>query len=262
MVSGKSDESHREGSVFPLHPTRRRSEGVLDPAELKACREKGIPLAFDPVQIGWIRMDCEDDMRWNGPLSWRLSSARSDAYHFRKWTERDSPTLARILSSRRLWEYLPEDYGGPMTPDTARELIALSNGTDHHVVRAVEFKGKVIGQVRIEFRKTERETAEISYWLADSVWGQGHGSVIVARFSAECLHDHPSVTRLLARVHPENRASARVLTKAGYKLFGDATDELWQTFVRDRAEAGSPGRRTPNDPKPGHGLSERATRST
>ncbi len=214
----------------------RRSDGVLSQEEAAECRNLGIPLAYDPVQIGWVRLDCEDDLAdGTAPLSWRVFGHQSFSYRFRGWRSQDAPALASMLSSPRLWQYLPEGFGGPMESNTALELIALSNGSDHHLVRAVEFDGKVIGQTRLDFRGGDREAAEISYWLGEAYWGQGHGSAIVARFAEESLRDRQELKRLIALVHHDNLASTRVLTKAGFRRRANAEDELWHTYERHRA---------------------------
>lgn len=223
-----------EGIALSAHPNMRRSKGVLEPSEIEACRAQGIPLAFDPVQIGWVRDGCEDDMRCDGPLSWRLSKERSETYRFRRWSERDTPTLARMLSSPVLWKYLPEEYGGQLSSEMARELIVLSNEADHHVVRAVEFSGKIIGQVRLEFRNADHSEAEISYWLHEASWGQGHGSEIVSRFAEESFKRRLDLVRLFARVHEDNLASARILIKAGFCLLKDGGDGNWRHYERRR----------------------------
>lgn len=52
---------HRMAAGRVLDPGRLRSDGPLDATEVAFCREHGIPLAYDPVQIGWVTLDCVDD---------------------------------------------------------------------------------------------------------------------------------------------------------------------------------------------------------
>ena len=40
---------------------RPRSDGIMTDQELAFCRAKGVSLAYDPVQIGWISALAEDD---------------------------------------------------------------------------------------------------------------------------------------------------------------------------------------------------------
>lgn len=232
MTEGNGEDRRPGLGVRRLQQGRQRSDGVLSPEEVEDCRARGVPLAFDPLQIGWVRSDCADDILLESSLSWRLAPASSGAYLFRKWAERDAAALSRMLSSTRLWDYLPEAYDGPMDPNVALGLIALSNEADHHLVRAVEYRGEVIGQARLEFNEDDRNSAEISYWLDEASWGKGHGSAIVRLFVGTCLNEKPGLRRLHARVHRDNPASARVLIKVGFSHRPDACDDPWQIYER------------------------------
>ncbi len=67
--------------------------------------------------------------------------------------------------------------------------------------------------------KIEGHKAEIGYWLAEKHWGKGimTGAVrIICRFGFEKL----GLRRIYAAVFPGNRASARVLEKAGFVFEG------------------------------------------
>lgn len=213
----------------------RRSDGVLSRGQIGEYRQAGVALAYDPVQIGWVRSDCEDDVS-DGlrPRAVSVPLRAATSYRFRAWQPEDAPALARLLSAPRLWDYLPEAYSGPIEPNTALELIALSNQAEHHLVRAVEHGGRVIGQARLEFDGNDRATAEISYWLDETVWGQGHGSAIVGLFAAQCLRDRPDLLCLVARVHRDNAASARVLARAGFRQRRSPADDIWQVHERRR----------------------------
>jgi RimJ/RimL family protein N-acetyltransferase len=53
-----------------LDLARSRGDGVLDAEELGHCREHGIPVGYDPVQLGWVSLACEDDiLDARGPAS-------------------------------------------------------------------------------------------------------------------------------------------------------------------------------------------------
>ena len=229
-MSSRSGSEPARGNGLP-----NRSDGVLSRRQVEQCRRAGITLAFDPVQIGWVRADCVDDVSDSlTPRAVASPLRGASSYRFRAWQPADAPALARMLSAPRLWDYLPEAYTGPIEPNIALELIALSNQADHHLVRAVEHRGQVIGQARLEFRGADRATAEISYWLDEAVSGQGHGSAIVGLFADQCLRDRSDLTCLIARAHRDNSASARVLAKAGFRQRMPA-DDIWKIFERPRA---------------------------
>ena len=48
----------RDGRIFD--PRRPRWDGPLDPVELEFCRERGISVAFDCAQLGWVPASCFD----------------------------------------------------------------------------------------------------------------------------------------------------------------------------------------------------------
>ena len=209
-------------SASYLDPKRVRSMGVLSSAEVASCRANGVELAFDPVQIGWVTLDCSDDFEKSGTAETQLV--------FRPWDETDAPALAALLSDERLWQHLPEEFPGVLDNEAARDLIALGAEEHHHVRAAVE-NGVPVGQVRLLYSGPGE--AEISYWLGVAHWGKGLGRRLVSQFTEECLAEQQHLSRLFARVHENNTASRRVIEAAGYVEAG--RDGVWLIFERRRA---------------------------
>lgn len=201
---------------------KRRSDGVLDPQQIEMCRTRGVPLAFDPLQLGWIVLGSEDDVMPVPHEKTRLA--------FRSWAPGDAPTLAALLSDEKLWRYLPEAYQGPIDRQAAEALIELSRA-DHHLVLAATQNGLPFGQVRLLYSKPN--AAEISYWVGVPHWGKGYASELVASFCDTCLRDNPDLTRLFARVHKDNLASQKVVQKA--RMSEVAKDGDWLIFERLQA---------------------------
>ncbi len=204
-----------------INPGRKRSDGVLTPPEIQWCQSNEVPLAYDTAQLGWIPADCEDDLS--------VASPQSSGFTFRAWRHEDAPILADLLTSERLWHYLPEDYSGPIDEDAASVLIELGQ-EDHHQVLAVIRDGAIIGQVRLLF--SDPGEAEISYWLGEAFWGKGYASKIVSEYSDRSLAQRPDLHRLFARVHKEHKASLRILEKASYTAA--AEDGIWIILERTR----------------------------
>jgi RimJ/RimL family protein N-acetyltransferase len=148
-------------------------------------------------------------------------------YVLRPWANEDASPLSRILSSKKFWEFLPEEYSGEVSSDEALELIKLNVSNSNHYIRAVEFEDKLIGQVRLEFNQ---EYAELSYWLDITHWGYGHGSAMVTLFLYESSRHYPELRFVYARVHEKNLASARILTKLGFMRFAAKDDRPFQYF--------------------------------
>lgn len=209
---------------------RRRSEGPLDREELDWCHARGVALAYDPAQVGWVPAGGADDLR---PAD-RPGPGR---VRFRRWGSEDLGRYVALLDDRRVWAHLPESYPDPLTPALARELIVLSNEADHHEVLAIEAGGEAVGQVRLAFEpgSADRREGEVSYWLGAAHWGQGIASEAVAQFTARSFRLRPALEAIVARVHEGNPASARVLEKAGYRDAGrHPGDRSWRLFRRTR----------------------------
>ncbi|AOL22422.1 Protein N-acetyltransferase, RimJ/RimL family [Erythrobacter litoralis] len=137
---------------------------------------------------------------------------------FGRWQAQDLAQYKALLDDPYVWALLPEPYPDPFTDDLAASLIELSNETKHHDVRAVLADGVPVGQVRIFFAPADsvRESAEVSYWLGRDHWGCGIGARMVAAYVEEVTARFPSITMLIARIHRDNAASARIALKAGF----------------------------------------------
>ena len=205
-----------------VDPWRKRSAGVLTRPQIQWCQKNQIPLAYDTAQVGWVPTECEDDITAALP--------ETKQFTYREWTQEDAPVLAGFLSSERLWQYLPEDYTGPLDETAAAALIELGQ-EDHHEVLAVVRDSEVIGQVRLLFSGPGE--AEISYWLGEPFWGRGYASQIVSEYSDRSLRQHPDLNRLFARVHKDHKASLRILEKASFTP--SAEDGIW--IILDRTKA-------------------------
>jgi RimJ/RimL family protein N-acetyltransferase len=226
---------------------RPRSDGIMTDQELAFCRAKGVSLAYDPVQIGWISALAEDDFspifRKNertprNAVAYKPQvNALHPQYRLRPWTSGDLPVYMSLLDDPDVWTYMTEEYPDPLTEEEAAALIELSNASNHHQVFAVLRNTKPVGQVRLLFDvdPLNPATAEISYWLGREHWGKGIGSDIVRLFTKRCFADNIGITKLIARVHRDNGASSAILTKAGYLLQGhDPKDQGWTLFAKHR----------------------------
>ncbi|MCU4651569.1 GNAT family N-acetyltransferase [Roseibacterium sp. SDUM158016] len=214
-----------------LDTRRPRSAGVLDEEEFAFCKEQGVSLSYDPVQIGWVPATAEDDISGFrraslpvAPLATRSpgSIEFGGRYRLRPWSAADVEVFVDLLDNPRVWEFMPEDYPAPLDRDLAAFLIEISNKTDHHEVYAVEVHGEPVGQVRLAFEQAmgDGSEGEISYWLGERHWGNGIAGDLVAFYTDLCFRRRPELRSIVARVHERNAASARVLQKSGYVLEG------------------------------------------
>ena len=176
----------------PSQPAVTRSTGVLNQQQLDRCRAEGVQLAYDPVQIGWVRVDCLDDItsvaspgadlrgdNRTGSIADPLEALKSvelpssstvtsvgaapgQRIQLRRWKSSDAVRYRSLLDNPRIWEYLPEQYPDPLTEEMVHDLIDISNNAGHHDVYAIETDGEVVGQVRMLYLAADNtSSAEI-----------------------------------------------------------------------------------------------------
>jgi RimJ/RimL family protein N-acetyltransferase len=234
---------------------RKRFDGVLDARELAEARAAGADLAYCPLQLGWVHHAPEDDEDLAAPLSWQMGVIplhkqiggtpvyrKDPSLALRVWVEDDLAVYRALLSDESLWTYMLEERPARLDDDTLSALITLSTEGTHHEVRVASLGGQPVGQVRLEYG-ADAASGELSYWIAAAARGKGLGRQMVTRFLDRVAAREPHITRITARVHPDNRASQRLLLACGFQPCGrselglaprgrDAGD--WEGFVFTR----------------------------
>ncbi len=207
--------------------TRSRFDGVLDAEELALARAMGVPLAYCPLQQGWVHHGEQEDYI-APPLSWQIGSlplhkqftgtpvyARTPTLTLRVWVEGDLQVYRALMSEADLWTFMLEAPPARLDDDLALGLIALSTEGTHHKVRVATLGGQPVGQVRLEYG-ADPATGEISYWIGAASRGKGLGRQMVTRFLDRLAVRKPHINRITARVHPENTASKLLLVACGF----------------------------------------------
>ncbi len=234
----------------PIAVMSPRWQGVLSLAQVAQVKAQQIPVAFDPVQIGWVATDrhsgsaqpCQSippaPLSWHAPLMTSPPSTRgleANDLIFRPWQPSDLAAFRGLLNDPKVWEYMFEDWPGDISDSMALDLITIATSAPHHTVSAVLRDGVPVGQVRLAFEAlgANPHKAEISYWLGRAHWGQGLGKTLVATATRQAFDTHADLRAIVAHVHPHNPASARVLAHAGYQQIGTRRDG-WLIFQTSR----------------------------
>lgn len=243
------DDAYRGSSishVLPdgrsLNPGRARSLGILDPSEAAYCRARGIALAFDPLQNGYVTAACLDDISFSGldAVAYRPTTpaiAARTRFTLRPWRDDEAGLFLALVREPEIWRYLPEPYPAHIDETLVRQLILISAELGRHYVLAIAVSDRPVGQVRLMFDRSSPAgtRGEISYWLGREHWGKRLGSEVVALFTHRCFSEFPDLLTIVAKVHRENQASARVLIKAGYRLTTPLdADPAWSIFIMER----------------------------
>ncbi|KAI3441975.1 N-acetyltransferase domain-containing protein [Psidium guajava] len=110
-------------------------------------------------------------------------------------------------------------------PYTSRDdALAYIAGTvlPHPYFQAICLDGRPVGQVSVTRNEARMEACrgELGYALASGYWGRGIATEAVRMAVAEVFGERPEMERVEAVVDGENKASQRVLEKAGFAREG------------------------------------------
>lgn len=138
----------------------------------------------------------------------------------RPWRPDDLPALVHHANNKNVSKELRDAFPFPYTDADALAFIAMSGATPPPQALAIEVEGEAAGGIGIVPRTgNERLSAEIGYWLGESVWGRGIGPdalMLMTRYATSVF----GLARLEAFVVVSNTRSRRTLEKAGYQLEG------------------------------------------
>lgn len=140
----------------------------------------------------------------------------------RKWRLKDAADLAAALSDRQVLDNLRDGLSYPYTTSDAKAYISAMLNADENdtFAFAVTADGCVVGSVGA-FRQgnIHRQTAELGYYVARDVWGQGIMTKAVHQI-CDYIFTETDIIRIFAEPFVHNIGSCRVLEKAGFHLEG------------------------------------------
>jgi RimJ/RimL family protein N-acetyltransferase len=149
----------------------------------------------------------------------------------REFTEGDVPDVHAYASRMETVRYT--DWG-PNTEEQTREFMARKILRQREEPRwtwdlaaQCRANGRVIGTVGVTITRQSHREGELGYVFSPDYWGQGYATeatVALLRFGFGELKLH----RIFATCDPRNRASSRVLEKAGMRYEGHLRDHLIQ----------------------------------
>ena len=149
----------------------------------------------------------------------KIPVIKSKRFILRTFRKGDEESLKENISNKKIARNtLSIPY--PYTLKDAKEWIVENLKEEKKkkptkVNFVIDIRGEVAGSVG--FSKIEGHKAEIGYWLGEKYWGQGimtEAVKLATKFGFKKL----TLKRIYAYVFPWNKASMRVLEKAGYKL--------------------------------------------
>ena len=161
----------------------------------------------------------------------------------RSWEWRDRNAIVRHANNRNVWINLRDRFPYPYTDADARNWLDLVVGHQPETNFAIDVAGEAVGGIGFIMQPdVARRSAEIGYWLGEEFWGRGIVSEALSAVTDHAFANH-DLCRIFAHVFDWNRASARVLEKAGYDFEGrmrksvtkdgQTIDQLMYAIVRE-----------------------------
>ena len=139
----------------------------------------------------------------------------------RQWTLEDAPVLAEIINNKNVQDNL-NDLPYPYTVNDAIWFInSISTGEkDMNYIFAITFNDNPVGCIGLH-RGTGNycKIAELGYYLDENYWGKGIMTKAIKQVCAFGF-ETTDIVRIYARPFSYNKASTRVLEKAGFQFEG------------------------------------------
>lgn len=182
------------------------------PLELRTTRLLLRPFTLD---------DVEDVLEYTNDPEWARYQIGLPPLPY---TRKDTETLVAMFSDPSTWE-----TGHP-------GLSSSGSGAGLLQIFAIEFDGKVIGEIALNQRDEDRQNdrVELAYSLSRQHWGKGL-TTEAARAVMIWAFQTYSFNRMFAWCDPRNISSWRVLEKLGMKPEGQLRSHLkWNGEFRDQ----------------------------
>lgn len=142
----------------------------------------------------------------------------TDRCVIRPWRASDLDALVRHADNPKIAANLRDAFPSPYTRKDGEAWLAIAAAMRPASSFALEVAGEAAGGLGLHLRgDVERVSAEVGYWLGEAHWGKGVLTAALRAFSPWAMQAF-ALTRLYALPFAGNRASRRVLEKAGFTL--------------------------------------------
>jgi RimJ/RimL family protein N-acetyltransferase len=148
-----------------------------------------------------------------------MLSIQEKTFQLRPWQPEDVPSLAAEANNINVSKNTRDSFPYPYTEEDAQTFIDLTAKSPQQDF-AIVIDGKAVGGIGLTpLSDVERFSAEVGFWIGESYWNKGIVTKVLQTF-CNYLFTHTNIVRLFACVFEYNRASARVLEKAGFRQVG------------------------------------------
>ncbi len=144
----------------------------------------------------------------------------NDEYFIRDFKLDDVDALVKYANNHNIFRWVKDNFPYPYSRSDAEQWIAVSRNTNEGLNYAIANQNELIGGIGVKFKEdVYRFSWELGYWLGEPFWGKGIITEAVKVFT-KYLFSQYNIRSITANVFEGNKASMKVLSKAGYKLDG------------------------------------------
>jgi len=134
----------------------------------------------------------------------------------RDWIPGDAVSLAWHANNPCIAAMMRNAFPSPYTLEDAHRFIGMATRPSPNLFLAIDVNGEAVGGIGIHpLDDVKRRSAEIGYWLSESLWGKGIVTDSV-RFLVPIAFERYDIVRLQAGIFSNNPVSMRVLEKCGF----------------------------------------------
>jgi RimJ/RimL family protein N-acetyltransferase len=136
----------------------------------------------------------------------------------RPFATSDIDKLAELCNNKKIWDNLRDYIPFPYSKNNAIEFVNYCVNENPQLTFAIVVNGEFAGSIGlVKQSDVYKLTAEIGYWIGEPFWGMGLTTRAV-RLICKYGFNELGLIRIFTGVFDFNKASQRVLEKAGFKL--------------------------------------------
>lgn len=144
----------------------------------------------------------------------------NDKYLIRDFQLSDVEALVKYANNYKIFKWVKDNFPYPYTTKDAELWISVSRNTNEGLNYAIANDKELIGGIGVKFKEdVYRFSWELGYWLGEPFWNKGIITEAIKVFTKYLFNTY-NIRSITANVYEGNKASMKVLTKAGFKLDG------------------------------------------
>lgn len=139
-------------------------------------------------------------------------------FKLRPWKITDLDNLVKNANNAKIAKFMTDMFPYPYTREKGISFIDFASSDKPVRIFAIEINGEASGGIGLHPQQDiNAKNAELGYWLGEPFWGKGIITAAVKQM-VEYGFSTLDITRIFARPFGTNKASQKVLEKAGFKL--------------------------------------------